>query len=318
MKQKYLSIKSALALTVCLCLASPSLGNHSTILGNDTADVEYLDPIPVDAVSWGVNEDAVTIDYSVYAKEANIKRYGFKANVYNPFIYVTLDDLNDFQHAVMCYPRNVKKKGSLDYSPYFESESRRKLGRKYSDFLVNLVRRHCKNINYPLPPKNKPLPEDAVIKLREYAYKQVVKFSELFFRELSDDFDNAYLRKQFTKNYKKYCCAEIKQAMRVFKDAFPEDNYLGNWQIFWSGTPSSIKSMLKGWNTGPWGSNYVITICPYNKNDTEADPILCPRFIVEIASVGKHLHPAIVGLHNPRYGIDISMIQSYSNIIRLY
>lgn len=94
--------------------------------------------------------------------------------------------------------------------------------------------------------------------------------------------------------------------MDYFADAYPGDEYLGQWKIFWSNTPSSAKDYIHGGN-GSVRNNYDYEMTPYNSDGTKTDPMQFPMVIIQIAFTGKHLDPAIVGLINPRYGIDIEI-----------
>lgn len=96
--------------------------------------------------------------------------------------------------------------------------------------------------------------------------------------------------------------------MKYFKDAYHNDNYLGDWKIFWSGAPSTVKEHNLGGN-GFTMLTYVYAITPHNSDGSQSDPMLFPKVVMQVAfkAKGKHLIPVIVGLVNPRYGIDIEI-----------
>lgn len=241
-------------------------------------------------------------------QKANIKPGGFKAVVYYPYTYITNEAIRDLQLAAANYPRNKKQKHSIDYSPYFTDASRRNLGKRYSDFLVSKVRTFCKDIGMAIPPKNEPLPDEAFARLLECLNKKAFRYcSSPFFGGLnSEDFNNKDFVRKFTKKYLKTSSPQIRKAMDYFADAYPGDEYLGQWKIFWSNTPSSAKDYIHGGN-GSVRNNYDYEMTPYNSDGTKTDPMQFPMVIIQIAFTGKHLDPAIVGLINPRYGIDIEI-----------
>lgn len=240
--------------------------------------------------------------------KANIKPGGFKAILYDPYTYITNDAIEDLQLAAGRYPRNKKQKRSIDYSPYFTDANRRNLGKRYSDFLVSRVRTFCKDIGIALPPKNEPLPDEAFAKLLSSLNKKAFRYcGSSFFDGLnSEDFNNQDFVRNFAKKYLKTCNPQIRRAMDYFSDAYPGDDYLGQWKIFWSGPPSSARDYIHGGNGG-LRAIYDYEMTPYHSDATNTDPMQFPNVIIQIAFVGKHLEPAIVGLINPRYGIDIQI-----------
>lgn len=127
-----------------------------------TLEVGQSVEIPFPLYRYSISEYAkkyrTNTQFQSECKAANIDTRGYKATVYNPYLYVTDEALSDLQQAVLRVPKNTKQRHSIDYSPYFTNKYRRHLGKKYSDFLVSLVRRHCKDINIPLPPTS-PCPQ---------------------------------------------------------------------------------------------------------------------------------------------------------------
>lgn len=237
-----------------------------------------------------------------------IRSGGYKAIVYNPFVYVTNGDLYDFQQALMSHPKNAKKrKGtSIDYSPYFSDLNHKQSGKRYSDFLVQLVRTYCHDINMPIPPKNEPLPAEAVGKLRaELSNKAFRYFISPFYYNLTDtQFQNSYFAKRFTKKYRRACCKKIRMAIKYFEDAYPGDDNLGEWKIFWSAAPSTAKEIRFGLSE-MFGDVNTAELEVKQESGKRADTSLFPVVKVEVAFTGRHLQPVFVELQNPHYGIDI-------------